>query len=106
MSHIIKDKNREITIDMILKEVCSHFSVTLSDIRSSKRIKSIMVPRQVAMYLSRKMTDSSLVSIGEKLGGKDHATVLHSIKKIDSELNVKKELKNTVEKIIQRLKST
>jgi chromosomal replication initiator protein len=65
-----------------------------------------MVPRQVAMYLSRKMTDSSLVSIGEKLGGKDHATVLHSIKKIDSELNVKKELKNTVEKIIQRLKST
>ncbi|HOD74752.1 MAG TPA: chromosomal replication initiator protein DnaA [Syntrophorhabdaceae bacterium] len=106
MSHIIKDKNKEITIDMILKEVCSHFSVTLGDIRSSKRIKSIMVPRQVAMYLSRKMTDSSLVSIGEKLGGKDHATVLHSIKKIDSELNVKKELKSTVEKIVQRLKST
>lgn len=106
MSHIIKDKNKQITIDMILKEVCSHFSVTLGDIRSSKRIKSIMVPRQVAMYLSRKMTDSSLVSIGEKLGGKDHATVLHSIKKIDSELNVKKELKSTVEKIVQRLKST
>jgi chromosomal replication initiator protein len=106
MSHIIKDKNKEITIDMILKEVCSHFSVTLGDIRSSKRIKSIMIPRQVAMYLSRKMTDSSLVSIGEKLGGKDHATVLHSIKKIDSELNVKKELKSTVEKIVQRLKST
>jgi len=65
-----------------------------------------MVPRQVAMYLSRKMTDSSLVSIGEKLGGKDHATVLHSIKKIDGELNVKKELKSSVEKIVQRLKST
>ncbi|NLT24489.1 MAG: chromosomal replication initiator protein DnaA [Syntrophorhabdus sp.] len=106
MSHIIRDKNKEITIDMILKEVCSHFSVTIGDIRSSKRIKSIMVPRQVAMYLSRKMTDSSLVSIGEKLGGKDHATVLHSIKKIDGELNVKKELKSSVEKIVQRLKST
>jgi len=58
------------------------------------------------MYLARKMTDSSLVSIGEKFGGKDHATVLHSIRKIESELNVKKELKSTVEKIVQKLKST
>jgi chromosomal replication initiator protein len=106
MSHIIKEKNKEITIDMILKEVCSHFSVTMGDIKSSKRIKSIMTPRQVAMYLSRKMTDSSLVSIGQKFGGKDHATVLHSIKKIDGELSVKKELKSTVEKIVQKLKST
>lgn len=105
MGHIIKEKNKEITLDMIIKDVCSHFSVTLSDIKSSKRIKSIMIPRQVAMYLSRKLTDSSLVSIGEKFGGKDHATVLHSIKKIESEINVKKEFKSTVEKIIQRLKS-
>lgn len=105
MGHIIKEKDKEITIDMVIKEVCSHFSITLSDIRSSKRIKSIIIPRQVAMYLSRKTTDSSLVSIGEKFGGKDHATVLHSIKKVECELNVKKELKNSVEKIIQRLKS-
>ncbi|MBP7527933.1 MAG: chromosomal replication initiator protein DnaA [Syntrophorhabdaceae bacterium] len=106
MSHIIKEKNKEITIDMILKEVCSHFSVTLGDIKSGKRVKSIMLPRQVAMYLSRKMTESSLVSIGEKFGGKDHATVIHSIKKIDGELHVKKELKGAVEKIVQKLKST
>jgi len=106
MGHIIKEKNREITIDMVMKEVCSHFSVTLSDIKSSKRIRSIITPRQVAMYLSRKMTDSSLVSIGNKFGGKDHATVLHSIKKIESEIVVKKELKNSVEKIVQRLKSS
>ncbi|HOW56143.1 MAG TPA: chromosomal replication initiator protein DnaA [Syntrophorhabdaceae bacterium] len=105
MGHIIKEKNKEITLDMIIKDVCSQFSVTLSDIKSNKRIKSIMIPRQVAMYLSRKLTDSSLVSIGEKFGGKDHATVLHSIKKIESEINVKKEFKSTVEKIIQRLKS-
>jgi chromosomal replication initiator protein len=106
MSHVMKEKTREITIDMVIKEVCSHFAVTLSDIRSSKRIRSIMYPRQLAMYLARKMTDSSLVSIGEKFGGKDHATVLHSIRKIESELNVKKELKSTVEKIVQKLKST
>lgn len=106
MSHIIKEKNKEITIDMVLKEVSAHFGVSLSDMRSSKRIRSIILPRQIAMYLARKMTDSSLVSIGEKFGGKDHATVLHSIRKIESELNVKKELKSTVEKIAQKLKST
>jgi chromosomal replication initiator protein len=106
MSHVIKEKNKEITIDMVIKEVCSHFGVTLSDVRSNKRIRSIIHPRQVAMYLARKLTDSSLVSIGEKFGGKDHATVLHSIHKIESELNVKKELKSTVEKVVQKLKST
>ncbi len=106
MSHVMKEKNKEITIDMVIKEVCSHFSVNISDIKSNKRIRSIMHPRQIAMYLARKMTDSSLVSIGEKFGGKDHATVLHSIRKIESELNVKKELKSTVEKIIHKLKST
>ena len=106
MSHVMKEKNKEITIDMVIKEVCSHFTVTISDIRSNKRIRSIIHPRQIAMYLARKMTDSSLVSIGERFGGKDHATVLHSIRKIESELSVKKELKSTVEKIVQRLKST
>jgi len=99
MGHIIRDKKREITIDIIIKEVSAHFSIKASDIRSTKRIKSIMIPRQVAIYLSRKLTSNSLVSIGEKFGGKDHATVIHSIKKIEEEIGVKKELKDTVERI-------
>lgn len=106
MGHIIKERDREITVDMILKEVSTQFSTTISDIKSEKRIRSIMLPRQVAMYLARKMTDLSLVSIGEKFGGKDHATIIHSIKKIEADMLLKKELKNAVEKIIQRLKST
>lgn len=106
MGHIIKDKKREITIDMIIKEVATHFSIKTSDIKSTKRIKSIMMPRQVAIYLSRKLTNNSLVSIGEKFGGKDHATVIHSIKKIEEEIGVKKELKETVERIETKIKST
>ena len=65
-----------------------------------------MLPRQVAIYLARKMTDLSLVGIGEKFGGRDHATIIHSIKKIGGEIRLKKELKSAVEKIEQRLKST
>jgi chromosomal replication initiator protein len=106
MSHIIKDKKKEITIDMIIKEVSSFFSIKSSDLRSAKRIKSIIFPRQIAIYLSRRLTNNSLVSIGEKFGGKDHATIIHSIKKIEEELKEKQELKETVERIENRIKST
>jgi chromosomal replication initiator protein len=106
MGHIIKDKKREITIDSVIKEVSSYYSIKTSDLKSTRRIKSIMGPRQVAIYLSRKLTNASLVSIGEKFGGKDHATVIHSIRKIEEELKVKKELKEAVERIESRLKST
>jgi chromosomal replication initiator protein len=106
MSHIIKDKKREISIEMIIKEVSTYYSIKVSDIKSTKRIKSIMFPRQVAIFLSRKLTNSSLVSIGEKFGGKDHATIIHSIKKIEKELKEKKELKETVDKLENRIKST
>ncbi len=106
MGHIIKEKTKEITIDMILKEVSNYYSVTIQDIKSEKRIRSIMLPRQIAIYLSRKLTEASLVGIGEKFGGKDHATIIHSVKKIENEMKSKKELKSTVEKIEQRIKST
>ncbi|MCX8022519.1 MAG: chromosomal replication initiator protein DnaA [Syntrophorhabdaceae bacterium] len=106
MGHIIKEKKKEINIDMIIKEVSNFFSVKISDIKSEKRIKSVMLPRQIAIYLSRKLTDNSLVGIGEKFGGKDHATVIHSIKKIEEEMRVKKEFKEIVDKIESKIKST
>jgi chromosomal replication initiator protein len=106
MGNIIVEKKKEITVDKIIKEVSSYFSIKASDIKSSKRVKSIIVPRQVAIYLSRKLTDFSLASIGDKFGGKDHATVMHSVKKIEEEMKIKKELKNAVERIESRIKST
>ncbi len=106
IGHIIKEKEKEVTIDMIIKEVSIYFSISPSDLKSKKRIKSILIPRQVAIYLSRELTDSSLVSIGEKFGGKDHATIIHSINKIKDDINVKRELKSAVEKLMLKLKST
>ncbi len=106
MGHIIKEKKREITVDAIIKEVGLHFSTKAADIKSARRIKSIMLPRQIAIYLARKLTDNSLVGIGEKFGGKDHATIIHSVKKIEEEMKVKKELKEVVEKLERKIKST
>jgi chromosomal replication initiator protein len=106
MGHIIKEKKREITVDAIIKEVGLHFSTKVTDIKSDRRIKSIMLPRQIAIYLARKLTDNSLVGIGERFGGKDHATIIHSVKKIEEEMKVKKELKEVVEKLERKIKST
>lgn len=106
LGHMIRQKKKEITIELIIKEVSNHFSIKISDIKSSRRIRSIMQPRQIAIYLSRKLTDFSLVSIGEKFGGKDHTTVIHSIKKVEEEIKVNKEFKSIVEQIESRIKST
>ena len=106
MGHILKEKKREVTVDAIIKEVALYFSIKAAEIKSSRRIRSIIIPRQIATYLARKLTDESLVSIGEKFGGKDHATVIHSIKKIEEEMKVRKELKEAVEKLERKIKST
>lgn len=106
MGHIIKEKKKEITIDVILKEVSNYYSVKVADIRSEKRVRSVMLPRQVAIYLSRRLTDHSLVGIGEKFGGKDHATVIHSVKKVENEMKIKKDFKEIVERLELKIKST
>lgn len=73
-----------LTIDLIQKKVASYFNINQSDITGRKRVKNIVVPRQIAMYLSRELTDNSLPRIGKEFGGKDHTTVLHAIDKIEA----------------------
>lgn len=72
-----------LSIDLIQKKVAAYFNINQSDITGRKRVKNIVVPRQIAMYLSRELTDSSLPRIGKEFGGKDHTTVLHAIDKIE-----------------------
>jgi len=87
LRNFIKDKEAVVTIDSIQKKVSSYFDLKAKDLRSKRRLKQIVIPRQIGMYLSRKLTNSSLIEIGEKFGGKDHSTVIHSIKKIEEKLN-------------------
>ncbi len=76
----------EITVEDIIKTVVLRFGISMVDLKSPKKNKAIAEPRQIAMYLARKMTDESLVRIGNKFGGKDHSTVVHAVKKIKSRL--------------------
>ncbi|RMF46779.1 MAG: chromosomal replication initiator protein DnaA, partial [Deltaproteobacteria bacterium] len=73
LKNILVEKRREISVEEIQKTVAAHFGIKVSDLKSSKRLKALVLPRQVAMYLSRQLTSCSYPDIGEKFGGKDHS---------------------------------
>lgn len=105
LKHIIKPKEELISIDFIQKMVSNFFSIKLSDLKTKRKNKGFVLPRQVGMYLSRKMTDASLIEIGEKFGGKDHSTVLHSIKKVEDKIARESSFKEMVENLESRIRS-
>ena len=73
------------TMDDVMRVVTSHFSVKLTDLQSRRRTNAIAHPRQIGMYLARRITRHSLEEIGGFFGGRDHTTVLHAVRKIDAE---------------------
>jgi len=95
-----------ISIDMIQGEVCRTFNISMSDLRGSKRSQNIVFPRQVAMYLCRELTDSSQPRIGQKFGGRDHTTVIHSINKISNLIKEEREVFTMVQQITGKLKNS
>jgi len=96
LKDILVEKNKEISIEEIQKAVASYFSVKVADLKSPKRLKALVLPRQIAMYLSRHMTSSSYPEIGERFGGKDHSTIIHAIKKIEKQMETDYQLRSTI----------
>lgn len=101
---IPSSKPKIITIYEIQKAVGEHFSIKLEDFKAKKRTKTVAFPRQVAMYLSRELTDSSLPKIGDEFGGRDHTTVIHAHEKISKLMQVDSQLQQHVKEINNRLK--
>jgi chromosomal replication initiator protein len=89
----------QVSPDAVLQAVASYFSASLADMRGRSRSKEVVLPRQVAMYLLREETGSSLVDIGQLLGGRDHTTVMHGIGKIERELQSDVALRSHLMKI-------
>ena len=91
------------SMDDILRVVTSHFSVKLSDLQSKKRTKAIAFPRQIGMYLVRKITRHSLEEIGGFFGGRDHSTVLYAIDRITEQMKQDTELRNLIAGFLEQL---
>ncbi len=82
LKDIISSKQtRQVTIDIIQEVVANYYNLKIEDLKSARRTRNIAFPRQIAMYLSRKLTDMSLPKIGEEFGGRDHTTVIHAYEK-------------------------
>jgi chromosomal replication initiator protein len=105
LKNIIKPKEELISIDTIQKVVASFYNIKISDLKAKKKYKGYVIPRQIAMYFSRKLTNASLLEIGEKFGGKDHSTVLHSIKKVEERVSQDPSFKEIIENLNSRIKS-
>ena len=100
---ISSENNREVTPELILDIVSEHFGISVKDIKSNKRNAEIAVPRQIAMYLIRSMTETSLKAIGVILGGKDHSTIKYGVEKIASEIEEDEVLSNTINIIKKKI---
>lgn len=100
---ISPDAPKEITAELIIQTVADHFNISTTDISSQKRNQEIVYPRQIAMYLCRKMTDTPLKSIGNLLGKRDHTTIIHGADKIASDILTNESTKNVIEIIKKKI---
>ena len=100
---ISKKQGKNITISIIQDVVSSYFNLRIEELTSQRRTRNIAYPRQIAMYLSRKLTDMSLPKIGEEFGGRDHTTVIHAYEKISDNLNSDESLQHTIEDLTKKL---
>ena len=100
---ISPDTPMEITPSFIVKVVAEHFGITQEDIISKKRNSEFVIPRQICMYMIREYTTTSLESIAKMLNKKDHTTILHGVKKIESEMNTNPDIKNKIEIIKKKM---
>lgn len=104
LKEIFSSKKRQINVPLIKEVVSKKFNIKIEDFNAKKRTRSIAFPRQIAMYLTRELTDLSLPKIGEEFGGRDHTTVIHAHEKISNDMKNDPYLKEKIEKIISSLK--
>ena len=101
LSDLWGDEETTIPIELIQRKVSEFFGVTLSDLKSKDRTKTVALPRQIAMYLARQLTHLSLADVGRAFGGKDHTTVLHAIDKVKTLLEANPKLRTTIDSLIK-----
>jgi chromosomal replication initiator protein len=104
LREILHEEGRQtISIEVIQKKVAEHFDIRLADMTSKRRPENIAFPRQIAMYLSRQLTESSLNTIGEAYGGRDHGTVLHACRLVKDRMEVDSNVRQVVHYLEKQL---
>jgi chromosomal replication initiator protein len=105
LKDLIFDEQKALTVEYIQKTVCEYFGLKVQDIKAKKRTRDIAFPRQVAMYLSKQLTENSLNEIGKNFGGKDHSTVIHACKLIEERRQKDEEFEKKIDYLIKKIRS-
>ena len=100
LKDMVQEKTKNIGINLIQNKVAQFYNISISEFSAKRRNKNIVLPRQIAMYISRQVTKLSLPEIGLAFGGKDHTTVLYSCKKIEMDVKKDSDLRDAIEKLI------
>jgi chromosomal replication initiator protein len=103
IDNLIKNTHKDVTIDLIMNEVSVYFNMPVESLQQKTRKQSVVQARQIAMYLSKKHTESSLAAIGSKIGNKDHATVLYACKQVENFMYTDKKFKRYIDEIEEKL---
>lgn len=103
LANRVKTQKSKLTAEKIIEVIAREYNVTVADLKSKKRQKKIVLPRQIAMFLLKNKLDLNLTTIGGLFGGKDHSTVISSIRKIDTQINKDASFKKEVDKVKQRI---
>jgi chromosomal replication initiator protein len=101
---LIEEDEKPITGEHIQKIVCEYFGIKVNDIKAKKRTKEVALPRQIAMYITKKLTDMSLSDIGKGFGGKDHATVIYACKQIEEKRAKDEVFNRMIENLLRKAK--
>ena len=103
LGHLVRvEDNRKIRIEDIQRAVSRHYNVSRTDMLSNRRTRVIVKPRQIAMYLAKMLTPRSLPEIGRRFGGRDHTTVLHAVRKVETMISDDTQLAKELE-LLKRL---
>ncbi len=105
LADLLRHSQRRITIDEIQRSVCEHYGIRHAEMTSARRAREVARPRQVAMYLAKRLTPRSLPEIGRRFGGRDHTTVIHAIKRIKQLRVDDSELDSDVRSLLRKLES-
>ncbi len=102
---IVDENERTISVERIIEEVTDHFNIKLSEIKGKSRLRDVVMPRQIAMYLAKQYTALSLKNIGYHFSGRDHSTVIHAIQTVNDLIDIDKVIAKHVQELKEKLKN-
>ncbi len=105
LKNILQHEEKNITVEHIQNHVAEHYKISVSDLKSKKRTSKVTLPRQIAMFLCRSLTDLSLIEVGSHFGGRDHTTVMHACDKIEKLVKTDRQAKREINLLSENIEN-